>query len=128
MRMPHGGNSPGLVHDFHDHAAMDISVSVGVRWEHELAELDARLTGRFFRHRVAIVSKTEGAPYSTRVGEIAPGTQVTASIRLVKRLGEGGMGSVWLAHHEGLRTDVVVKFLLARLTDDATSRARFSRE
>jgi len=38
------------------------------------------------------------------------------------------MGSVWIAEHAGLKTDVVVKFLVDRLSDDATSRVRFARE
>jgi len=38
------------------------------------------------------------------------------------------MGSVWLAEHQTLRTDVVVKFLSEELAEDATSRTRFARE
>ncbi len=53
---------------------------------------------------------------------------ITPSIRLLKRLGKGGMGTVWLAEHETLQAQVVVKFLADRLSNDPTSRARFSRE
>ncbi len=56
------------------------------------------------------------------------GTEVTPTIRLERRLGAGGMGSVWVANHAALRTEVVVKFLADRLTDDPTSQARFARE
>ena len=42
--------------------------------------------------------------------ELQPGTPVTATIRLLRRLGAGGMGSVWVAEHLSLRTHVVVKF------------------
>lgn len=59
---------------------------------------------------------------------LAEGLQVTPTIRLVKPLGAGGMGSVWLARHTRLHSDVVVKFLAMRLVADETSRARFARE
>ena len=38
------------------------------------------------------------------------------------------MGAVWLAEHETLGTEVVVKFLAKSLHEDAQSRERFSRE
>jgi serine/threonine-protein kinase len=60
---------------------------------------------------------------------IGPGTMVTHNVRLVRELANGGMGSVWLADHLGLETQVAVKFiaaeLLARHPDAAT---RFKRE
>lgn len=59
---------------------------------------------------------------------LAEGLQVTPTIRLVKPLGAGGMGSVWLARHTRLHSDVVVKFLAMRLVADEISRARFARE
>jgi len=36
---------------------------------------------------------------------------VTPTVRLSRRLGVGGMGSVWLADHQALKTSVVVKFI-----------------
>ncbi|MBK7585377.1 MAG: protein kinase [Myxococcales bacterium] len=60
--------------------------------------------------------------------EIAEGTEVTPSIRLKRRLSAGGMGSVWIADHSTLKTEVVVKFLHDRLAEDPTSQARFARE
>jgi len=64
-----------------------------------------------------------------RIGsEPVPGQELTASIRLVKKLGEGGMGSVWTAQHLGLHTQVAVKFLAVHMTQDAAAAARFQRE
>ena len=60
--------------------------------------------------------------------DLAAGLEVTPTIKLVRPLGAGGMGSVWLAHHARLNAEVVVKFLAMRLVADDTSRARFSRE
>jgi serine/threonine protein kinase len=56
------------------------------------------------------------------------GTLVTQSVRLVRPLGAGGMGSVWIADHLTLRTQVVVKFMTTELATDPASVARFSRE
>ena len=60
--------------------------------------------------------------------DLAVGTQVTPVVRLVRPLGRGGMGSVWIAEHLTLRTEVVVKFMADALAADPVSLARFSRE
>ena len=54
--------------------------------------------------------------------------EVTPSVRLVSKLGAGGMGAVWLADHTALNTRVVVKFMLVGLDSSASARARFKRE
>jgi serine/threonine protein kinase len=59
---------------------------------------------------------------------LAPGRQVTESLRLVRLLGKGGMGSVWVAEHLGLRTQVAVKFMSAAALHDPTLLSRFERE
>jgi serine/threonine-protein kinase len=53
---------------------------------------------------------------------------VTPSVRLVRQLGHGGMGSVWVADHTGLHTRVVVKFIARELAANPEVLARFSRE
>lgn len=62
------------------------------------------------------------------MGELRPGLKVTPDIRLMRRLGKGGMGSVWVAEHKKLSAEVVVKFLAEQFSDDANVRARFARE
>jgi hypothetical protein len=57
-----------------------------------------------------------------------PGTRITASLELVRPLGAGGMGAVWVAHHHGLGSNVVVKFIAAELAQSAEALARFQRE
>lgn len=56
------------------------------------------------------------------------GDYVTKTVRLTKALRRGGMGSVWLAHHDALDTEVVVKFLISSLSGDELNRERFLRE
>ena len=62
------------------------------------------------------------------MGALKPGYDVTSDIALVRRLGAGGMGTVWLARHRKLQSEVVVKFLSESLTSDEDACARFSRE
>ncbi|HEU4405174.1 MAG TPA: bifunctional serine/threonine-protein kinase/formylglycine-generating enzyme family protein [Polyangiaceae bacterium] len=59
--------------------------------------------------------------------EPTPGALLTPSLRLVRPLARGSMGSLWLARHAGHEAEVVVKFLC----ENASSRldlARFERE
>ncbi len=53
---------------------------------------------------------------------LAPGLQ------LINRLGQGGMGTVFLARDPALKRNVVVKVLSPELAHDPTARARFARE
>jgi serine/threonine-protein kinase len=57
------------------------------------------------------------------------GRQVGASaIRIVKKIGQGGMGSVYLGRHGTLDIDVAVKFLPPSLVENDIARQRFLRE
>ncbi len=61
--------------------------------------------------------------------ELTAGTKVTANVRLVRKLGEGGMGSVWVADHLGLDTQVAVKFISPELVaENPAVVKRFKRE
>jgi eukaryotic-like serine/threonine-protein kinase len=65
---------------------------------------------------------------------LSEGDLVTPTVRLVRLLAEGGMGSVWVADHLALGTQVAVKFMteshaatagaMARFTSEATAAAR----
>ncbi len=56
------------------------------------------------------------------------GEHVTPQVRLVRPIGAGGMGAVWIADHLALKTQVAVKFILAGRENDTEARERFSRE
>ena len=56
-----------------------------------------------------------------------PGMLVTSNVRLVRPLGSGGMGSVWLARHLTLDTEVAVKFIAEQEREERLLE-RFRRE
>ena len=56
------------------------------------------------------------------------GQPVTASIKLVRLLDNGSMGSVWVADHSGLGTQVAVKFMSTEIAKNQNLVTRFSRE
>ncbi len=59
---------------------------------------------------------------------VEAGMDITPTVRLVRPLGAGGMGAVWVADHLTLHTQVVVKFMSVELAKDPANVARFSKE
>ncbi|MDB4942494.1 MAG: Serine/threonine protein kinase PrkC, regulator of stationary phase [Labilithrix sp.] len=74
------------------------------------------------------VAEDRGLTHPFVVSEAFVGMMVTPSVRLVRPLGEGGMGAVWVADHLALRTQVVVKFIAHGLKGSKEAQERFSRE
>jgi serine/threonine protein kinase len=58
--------------------------------------------------------------------ELRPGFE-TGNVRLIRRIGAGAMGSVWMAQHLTLSTRVAVKFVSSEESEPVTL-ARFARE
>ncbi|HRI68087.1 MAG TPA: serine/threonine-protein kinase [Polyangium sp.] len=56
------------------------------------------------------------------------GQLVTPTLKLARLLGKGGMGSVWLADHLTLGTQVAIKFMSIANIDDPTLMQRFQTE
>ena len=61
---------------------------------------------------------------------VAPGHLVGGKYRLLRLLAGGGMGTIWVAQHEKLDTEVAVKFIAVGTIEDDKGQAlaRFERE
>lgn len=57
-----------------------------------------------------------------------PGHVIAQKFRLVQRLGQGGMGSVWAADHLVLNSQVAVKIIDPAIAQNDEARGRFLRE
>jgi eukaryotic-like serine/threonine-protein kinase len=60
--------------------------------------------------------------------DLAPGLVVADRFRLERVLGQGGMGSVWLARQVALDVPCAVKFIHPEAARSADVRGRFERE
>ncbi|MBI4748863.1 MAG: SUMF1/EgtB/PvdO family nonheme iron enzyme [Acidobacteria bacterium] len=56
------------------------------------------------------------------------GTVFDGKYQILAKLGEGGMGAVYRAHHVHMDVDVAIKFLHHNLTEDPSILERFKRE
>jgi eukaryotic-like serine/threonine-protein kinase len=59
---------------------------------------------------------------------LSPGYFVSQHVRLARRYKRGGMGSVWIADHLALQTQVAVKFMSEAMLEEPGAAARFARE
>lgn len=60
--------------------------------------------------------------------QLAAGLVIADRFRLVRPLGQGGMGAVWLAQHTGLDVPCAVKFIHEEAAKSPELRGRFERE
>lgn len=87
----------------------------------------ARAATARFDDRPSVTQSTPPAPTQTD-DDPRIGTIVADRYKLLRLLGMGGMGAVYLGEHTTLRKRVAVKFLRAELTQTAEIVARFERE
>jgi len=59
---------------------------------------------------------------------ITEGAIIGGKFKLERLLAQGGMGSVWIARHQLLDTDVAVKFMEKTIAENESARHRFERE
>lgn len=57
-----------------------------------------------------------------------PGYEIAGRYKLVRQLGQGGMGAVWLASHRTLSSPVAIKLIDANIAESPEAIARFQRE
>ena len=62
------------------------------------------------------------------IRELKPGMVIRQTYRIVRKLGEGGMGTVYLADHLHMEEQRALKFLSAAYCEDEDFKGRFRRE
>ena len=62
------------------------------------------------------------------IRDLRPGMVIRQSYRIIRKLGKGGMGTVYLAHHILMDEPRALKFLSGELSRDQAFIARFRRE
>ncbi len=96
------------------------------------------LRGSLFRGAVRVSDRLrcQNLPSHFRVREpeerrgvtITEGAIIGGKFKLDRPLAQGGMGSVWVARHQLLDTDVAVKFMEKSIAENESARQRFERE
>src|SRR5205085_1826412 len=71
---------------------------------------------------VTLDERAREGPWDEMIGRTA------GSFRIIKLLGKGGMGAVYLARHPGIGSEVAVKFLHPRFSSDKQHVERFFNE
>ncbi len=61
-------------------------------------------------------------------GHFEPGQILFGKYQIVRKLGQGGMGAVWLVRHTQLEIERAIKLIVAGIAFDPQMRARFRRE
>ncbi len=77
---------------------------------------------------IAVFSATRSNALQRQAYEAKREAQQLGAYTLKKKLGEGGMGEVWLAEHRLLKRPCAVKFIRAELAAEPSTAARFERE
>lgn len=73
------------------------------------------------------VAKTIAPQEVGDANSIEPGDQI-GPYRLIRKIGVGGMGEVYLARHSKMQRDAAIKFLSPELVRSKAARKRFERE
>jgi len=101
--------------------------------EYDAGEVSCPKCGLSFSETPTVVTDAnrddglaDGAPFGALESELR--AALAPRLLLVRLLGHGGMGSVYLARDPALKRNVVVKVLAPWLAQDAAARARFERE
>jgi serine/threonine protein kinase len=64
----------------------------------------------------------------SEIRDLKPGMVIHQSYKIVRKLGQGGMGAVYLAHHTLMDEPQALKFLSSELSKDQAFTSRFLRE
>jgi serine/threonine-protein kinase len=90
--------------------------------------LPANFVPLFMAGVIAVFVAARGYELRRQAFEAKRAAQQLGAYTLRKKLGEGGMGEVWLAEHRLLKRPCAMKFIRAELAAETTTAARFERE
>src|SRR5262245_37097163 len=77
---------------------------------------------------IAPIVSTPSAPKNTARVDPLIGTVFAGKYKIIKKIGEGGMGSVYIADQEPIDRKVAIKVLLGKLAEDEVAVKRFEQE
>jgi serine/threonine-protein kinase len=118
------GNLTDFLDTLLEERLLTIEQCDALRLDLELTALDAVDTARTKDQLPRNSESAASNPSPVEAGE----PRILGEVRILRRLGEGGMGAVYLGYHEGLDCQVAVKVLADHLANSRVSVDRFYRE
>jgi serine/threonine-protein kinase len=104
------------------------AVNPALRWSHFLALTVQAAVVLTFPAAIAVFAASRAAALQRRAFEAERRAEQVGQYALKRKLGEGGMGEVWLAEHRLLKRPCAVKFVRPELSADPRTAARFAWE